>query len=242
LWKSTAGAEAKPLEFMTEKPDNRNSLEVFSIMKFQKIFLCVAVALTAFGVSCGLFEILRYLTADSAPKAEPVSAVVEKTVSADTMPPEVTVFPPPPAAPTVSETEKKDEDETDYADYPDGEYYIIGELPKGFKDFDSLIVQTTDYSLASAENNYKEVQIAPKGYVYAKQKFDFRRIAVSRKRLSFETVTIKGVSYKFVGKFVEETIDMGEYMEHVELEGDLIKMRDGKKIAGFKVKLARGGC
>jgi hypothetical protein len=213
-------------------------------MKLQKIILCVAVALTAFGASFGLLEIVRYLTAEEEIKCVAVEATQpaksEANVTLDSLPSKVTILP---TRAEVSKSEEKNEDDSENEEYIGGEYYIIGELPKGFKDFHSLIVETTDYSLASAEKGYQDIHIPPEGYVYANNKeFTFKRVAVSRKQLSFETEAIKGVSYKFTGKHVDEALDVGEYMAHADLEGVLTKLKDGKKIAEFKVKLEVGGC
>jgi hypothetical protein len=218
-------------------------------MKLQKIILCAAVALTAFGASLGLLEIVRYLTVEEEYKCVAVETVQpvksENKVLDDNLPPEVTVYPPR-AAPTpveVSKSEEENETEPVYEEYVGGDYFIIGNLPKGFKDFDNLWVETAEYALASAEKGYQDIYIPPRGGVLAnKKKFIFKRVAVSRKRLSFETETIKGVSYKFTGKTVDEIIDVGEFMAHAELEGVLTKLRGGKKIAEIKIKFYLGGC
>jgi len=217
-------------------------------MKLEKIILCTAVALTAFGMSLGLHEVGSYLTTEFSSK--PVETVTvqpsiekENSISFDNLPPEATVFPRRFDPAPVAEPETAKVEEAERYDYLGGEYYVIGKLPKGFKDFESLSIQLTDYSLALPENNYEDVHIPPKGYVDMKKSvFDFARISVSNKRISFETEAIKGISYKFVGKFVDEAIDMGEYLEHAALEGDLIKLRNGKKIAETQVKFAEGGC
>jgi hypothetical protein len=49
-------------------------------MKFQKYVLSAAAALTAFGLSVGLFDIGRYLTANSAPEVKQVEEVKTVTI------------------------------------------------------------------------------------------------------------------------------------------------------------------
>lgn len=218
-------------------------------MKLQKIILCVAVALTAFGVSLGLLEIGKYLLTAYSPETVEETAVLpilekQQPVLAENQPDDITVYPfrnmlsPQATAAADPKIESEPEPET----YKGGEYYIIGKLPKGFKDFDNLSVETIDYAIVQPGNNYEEFYIPPKGSLYMKKEFKFIRVSVSNERISFETKTIKGISYQFVGKFVDERIDMDEYWEHAELEGQLTKLSGGKKIAGSKVKFAVGGC
>lgn len=217
-------------------------------MKLRKIILCIAAGLAAFGASVGLFELGRWLTVvpevEYCP-AENIATSVEKPVqpllTAENLPSSVTVFPLPKAA-EIPQSEPVDDSDEEYEIPTGGEFYLIGDLPKGFKDFQHLSFQTVDYALASAENDYQDIHIPPKGYIETNRQFDFTRISVSSKRLKFETETIKGVSYKFTGKFVDEHLEMGDYTAYVSLEGTLTKMRDGKKIAEINVKFEVGGC
>lgn len=213
-------------------------------MKLRIYALRVAVALTAFGLCVGLFEIGRYLTADSQPKTEEVRMVqpVEKELPA-ILPPEVAVFPPGvEQTPTISPTET--EEKTVYEFDGGNDYYIIGKLPKGFRDFENLSIVTRDYENASEENNYEAVPIPPKGSFLTKKEFNFTRIKIANKQIAFETEAKKGVSYQFVGEFIEEEAievidkDGNEYTDSAVLKGRLKKMRDGKKIAESEVKFA----
>ena len=213
-------------------------------MKLRIYALRVAVALTAFGLCVGLFEIGRYLTADSQPNAEEVKTVqsVEKELP-DILPTEVAVFPPRvEQTPTISPTET--EEKTVYEFDAGNDYYIIGKLPKGFRDFENLSIVTRDYENASEENNYEAVPIPPKGFFLAKKEFNFTRINIANKQIAFETEAKKGVSYQFVGEFIEEEAievkdkDGNEYTDYAVLKGRLKKMRDGKKIAESEVKFA----
>lgn len=205
------------------------------MMKIQKFILSAAAALTAFGVSVGLFEIGSYLTADSAPEVKQEEEVRTLTV-------EELRFPQTETAPQISETVPADETEeyTKPEFSPEGNFYILDDLPKGFKDFEDLQIETADYSKASEENNWAYYEIPPQGFFQTTKKFHFKRISVSEERLSFETEAIKGISYKFVGEYLSaEELEPDDY---TFIKGILTKLKDGKKIAEAEVKFAIGGC
>ena len=226
------------MDFICLTRHNWNIFEKRRRFDYEISKICfIGGALTAFGLSVGLFDIGRYLTANSAPEVKQVEEV--KTVTIDELRSSQTDLEPKIEEPApVVESEETTKPEF----YADGYYYIIGDAPKGFKDFDSLTIETTDYNLATPENDYKYINIPPKGYVFTTKEFNFKRISVSEKRISFETETIKGISYKFVGEFTEEEVELGEYTEYALIKGTLTKMRDGKKITAAEVKLAAGGC
>lgn len=120
-----------------------------------------------------------------------------------------------------------------------GDYYIIGDLPKRFENFEIFSITTKNYDNASNDNNWEGIPIPPEGYVLTKIKFNFVRINISDKQIAFETESKGGISYKFVGKFIEEKVyeKDGEYSHFAVLEGHFVKMRNGKKIAQSRVKL-----
>jgi hypothetical protein len=213
-------------------------------MKLRIYALRITVALTTFGLCVGLFEIGRCLTADSQPKTEEASTdqPVEKELP-DVLPTEVTVFPPHvEQTPTIYPTGT--EEKTEYEFDAGNDYYIIGKLPKAFRDFENLSIVTRDYENTSEENNYEGVPIPPRGFFLAKKEFDFTRINIANRQIVFETEAKKGVSYQFVGEFTDEEAieskdkDGYEYTEYAVLKGRLKKMRDGKKIAESEVKFA----
>ena len=213
-------------------------------MKLKNYVLRVVVALTAFGLCVGLFEIGRYLTADSHLKTEELRTIqpVEKELP-ENLPAKPAVFAlRDEQTPIISPTET--EEKTEYKFDAGNEYYIIGKLPKGFRDFESLNIVTRDYANASEENNYEGMPIPPKGFFLTKKEFNFTRINIANQQIAFETEAKKGVSYQFVGEFVEEEAieakdkDGYEYTGYAVLKGRLKKMRDGKKIVESEVKFA----
>ena len=62
--------------------------------------------------------------------------------------------------------------------------------------------------------------------------------------MAFETENIKGVSYKFSGKFVEKAPFWNLSEQKTVLKGHLIKMKKGKKIAETDLDFFwyEGGC
>ena len=140
-------------------------------------------------------------------------------------------------------------EETEYEFDAAGDYFIIGDLPKGFKDFDIFSLTTKNYENATEENDYEGVPIPPEGYVSTNKKFEFVKIKVAVKQIAFETEAKKGISYRFVGEFIDsEEIPIKpaegyEYTAYAVLKGRLVKMRDGKKIAESEVKFGiYAGC
>lgn len=208
-------------------------------MKLQKIILCAAVALAAFGFSLGLFEIGNYLR----PAFKPLKVEIktpQPLASPVVYPERIPDFPQPVFEPA---------EEIEPAEEPDdwgetGDYYIIGENPKGFEDFQYLSVSTRDYS----EKLEKVVAVKPYGLIETEKEFKFSWLNITGKRISFVTKTRQGVSYQFDGKFIEA--EEVEYRIKDEvltdtavLKGRLTKWRNGKKIAEAKVKLAMShGC
>jgi hypothetical protein len=211
-------------------------------MNLKNYFLCAAVGFAAFGVSLGVLDIGRYVQAFFSPseiKQDSLETLkVEETISSPQVFREETV------TEIVSETDEN----TERKFYADGDYYIIGNKPKGFKDFEILEVITRDYSTISEANDYMGAPIPPKGSVTVKKKFNFTRINIADKQISFETQKKNGISYQFVGEFIEEEAieikdQTGEYTDYAVLKGRLKKMRDGKTIAESDVKFAAShGC
>lgn len=211
----------------------------------------LAAALTAFALGVGIFNAGQYLQSFFQ-TTETATTVERETLSVPARPAPTVVFEisePRGYGYAVVEAPAATE-EKEPAFNPDGDYYIVGILPKGFKDFNDLSVTTRDYENASEENNYEGAPIPPEGFIYAGKKFEFKRININGKQISFETETIKGISYKFVGEFIVDVEEVIKYRdangnkiaESAMLKGRLTKMRDGKKTAEIKAHFAAGGC
>ena len=206
-------------------------------MKLQKIILCTAIALTAFGASLGLLELGAYVRAAFQPLK--IGFKLPEPVQAPVVYPPVRNIPAPAeeTAP-VEEAEPEDYGET-------GDYYIIDEKPKGFADFETLVIKDREWN----EKSEKLVPIKPQGSIQtylsdtASRVYNFSWINIKGKKLSLGTKAKKGVSYQFEGRFLEQDVELksetGEkYTETIYLKGRLSKWRDGKKIAEAKVRMS----
>jgi len=205
-----------------------------------KFFLFrLAAIVTAFMLGVGFFDAAQYLQSFF---LTPESATVQPQQETSFVPPRV--VPSPLVEPTpyvVTGTFPASKENTEAEIEAEGDYYIIDDLPKGFKEFDSLTIITRDFTKEQSSESY-DTQIPPKGYVLANKEFNFTRINIANKQIAFETETKKGISYKFAGEFIDEDQQGYEHTMYVVLRGRLTKMRDGKKIAESKVSFAMGGC
>ena len=205
-------------------------------MKLQKIILCVVVALTAFGLAVGLLDLGRYLrTAFQSPAKVEIKA--EKTIPAPLPMANADIK----FAPETYKPPVENEPETDYDYGETGDYYIAGRYkPKGFKDFDNLSILTHEYDTKLK----KVVRVKPSGSIQAGKEFKFSWINIENKRISLITESVKGVSYQFDGKVIEEEelkykdAKGEEITDYVYIKGRLTKWRNGVQIAEAKVKFA----
>jgi hypothetical protein len=223
-------------------------------MKLKNFLYRLAAILTAFALGVGFFNAAQYLqTFFQEPEIETVETVVKR---------ETLIFPPRVEPASLIEAklyaqpepiaDSKEEREVKFS--ADGVYDIIGNLPKEFKDYISLDITTRSYEDVAAENRYVGDPIPPEGSLSTSEKsskdvtFDFKRINIADKQIAFETETKKGVSYKFVGEFINEekieykTAKGYEQTQYAVLKGRLTKWRDGKKIADIEAYFSEGGC
>jgi hypothetical protein len=129
-----------------------------------------------------------------------------------------------------------DEVPAEYDFDPDGSYYVLGDLPKAFRDFQSLDIMTSDYQTREDGSVYA-VPVPPAIYLHSETKYNFARININNRNISFETESRNGVSYRFVGVFPEEYEDK-ILKEWISLEGTLTKLGNGKKVAETNARFA----
>lgn len=205
----------------------------------------LAAVLTAFMLGVGFFTAGQYLqtffrTAETAAQVQPVAKREPLFVPPWTAP--SPLFTPKPYV--APEPIADDAKETKPEFSPDGYYYVIGDLPPGFKDFKWFELTTRNYQNDAKENNHEGVPIPPEGFFSTNKPFNFVKISISDKWLAFETEAIDGISYKFVGEFPDEPEKIsleyddgsGAYTDEAILKGRLVKMRNGKKIIEREVK------
>ena len=188
-------------------------------MKIKIHLFRFAVAVAAFVFGMGFFSIARYSQSafsTKEQKAESVKFVIAEEI---TYPPSITEQANAPVVQRIDvATDSEENTGCEYDGY--GYYYVVGDLPKGFKDFYGVTLITRDFK-AKSEDCPLGIPIPPEGFLHTTRKYKFTRINMGNKQVAFETETIKGTSYKFIGN--------GKFMG--AFEGRLIKMRNGKKIA-----------
>ena len=110
---------------------------------------------------------------------------------------------------------------------------MIGEAPEGFSDFGAINL------------NGRRVRRLPfQGLELNNGKrFPFKTAVIKRENLTFTTLTVGGVYYSFVGKFLRGGVfaeqDLAD--EQPVLEGVLTKYKSGQKVAEAKMKFSYFG-
>ena len=215
------------------------------MMKLQKFILCAAVALTAFGASLGSLELGNYVRgAFIAPKQAAIKPLPSPALP--TIVPPQAQFEIPDSLPESAPVEEPEHEWSGA-----GDYYISsagGRLPKGFEDFNSLSIGTDVWD----DKLERRVSVKPFGAAHTYdhkrggEEYKFSAINLTGKRVSIVTRAVKGISYQFDGKFVDEKIKYKnagvEYVDDIYLKGRITKWRGGKKIAEAKVNFGIGGC
>jgi len=143
--------------------------------------------------------------------------------------------PPPKEVPIYGDTTPMSNDDFDSFD-PTGDYSIQWNAPETFADFKYFELETREYH--DGNGNYLERLIPPRGVVHTNREFRIGQIAVAGHLIAFQTATVKGVSYRFTGRFEE-----GDYCELTgttsALKGNLLKIKDGKVVAEMHAQFYR---
>ena len=126
---------------------------------------------------------------------------------------------------------------------PSGPYVLDPEkVPAAFADIQWIDIVTRRY--VENDETYVNQPIIPSGSLQTKNSFNFTKIAVGNREISFETTAIDGISYQFVGNFpvTTESIDCEGCEYPADLTGRLKKLRNGKVIAELDAKFYISGC
>lgn len=116
---------------------------------------------------------------------------------------------------------------------PDGSFWLIGEPPAEFADFGGINL-----------NGRRLRRIPTQGLQLNNGKtFHYKSLIVKRDNFSFTTITLGGVYFTFVGKFLRGGVfaEQELYDEQPVLEGTLTKYQGGKKVADAKLKFSYFG-
>ena len=115
---------------------------------------------------------------------------------------------------------------------PDGSFWIIGEAPLGFQNFGGINLNS---------NRSPRLQRAGVDLTDGSM-IRFKTLSVSRHRLAFATLTIRGVSYSFSGKFLRGGVFAAQALdEEPVLEGVLRKHSRGKIVAEARLRFSYFG-
>lgn len=116
-------------------------------------------------------------------------------------------------------------------------HFRFSNFPSGFKDFQYLSLSVSKYDKASGALPLSE------GGLIMKKKYRLERISANSTEFSFETVSINGIKYKFVGNFLRQQRTKANYYENIFFNGILTKFKNNRQKAkaevGFKFD---GGC
>jgi hypothetical protein len=128
---------------------------------------------------------------------------------------------------------------------PTGAYSLnIEKAPKAFADIEFLEIVTREYTEEDG-GAYTNRPVVPSGRLQTKKDFSFTKIAIGNREISFETESVDGISYQFVGHFPisrAEVIDCEGCEYPPDLTGILKKVKNGKVVAEITAKFYFVGC
>lgn len=119
-------------------------------------------------------------------------------------------------------------------------------LHKDLKDFDyfqlkKIAGDDTDSPVRDSDN---KISVAGKLKTSKNQSYEFRKASVRvvkigdeeyYKGIDFITIEIRGISYKFVGEFVEIVTQEKEGDPYIKIKGILTKYKNGKKVFSAEI-------
>ena len=126
-----------------------------------------------------------------------------------------------------------------------GNYHLADKPDKGFEDFDCITIFTHNWEIKHNPDSVREIPIPPegyvetsitygdskKGYVEEGESYKITYLSIGNGLMSLSTETIKGNSYQFNGRFLVKSSFESLPNKTRVLEGQLTKIRKGKKIA-----------
>jgi hypothetical protein len=120
---------------------------------------------------------------------------------------------------------------------PDGGYNVFGETPKGFEDVSQLLI------FRSLRGRKPLFPSALQIYIRSSHKdIEYRFVAsvIIRNKFTFTTASIRGVSYRFEGRFL---FDQPYRVDNKPvIEGQLSKYKNGAKVAECKIGFTGCDC
>ena len=116
---------------------------------------------------------------------------------------------------------------------PDGTFWILGDPPDDFKNFGGINLN------AKRQRRLNRPGVDITNGI----KHRFRTLSVTRDRFTFKTVSVRGVSYSFSGRFLKGGVFAAADLDDKTpvLEGVLIKLKNGQKVAEAPLKFVYFG-
>ena len=160
--------------------------------------------------------------------------VVLEEVSSAQLPAEIDTVPVEAAYETIEHNDQQVFDPTGY-------YYVdTNELPRTFSDLADLEIDAREYYQIGED--WHSRPLVPKGSLTARYYHTLTRLAVNGREIAFQTSTLNGVSYRFTGRFVDDSEYNDDLGESPALIGRMTKIKDNKWEAETEVKFYIGGC
>lgn len=118
---------------------------------------------------------------------------------------------------------------------PYGYFSLVGKPPKGFENFDTIQYWRAQDEQTGADISSRTSGVNETGGVV----YRYATISVTRQTFVFNTRSVRGVSYKFSGRFLRSDFVGAEMnFERPVLVGTLGKYRNGQRVATANVKLS----
>lgn len=118
---------------------------------------------------------------------------------------------------------------------PYGYFSLVGKPPAGFENFDTIQYWRREDEQTGADVSSRTTGLNETGGVV----YRYATISITRQKFVFTTRSVRGVSYKFSGRFLRSDFVGSEMsFERPVLVGTLDKYRNGKRVAGANIKLS----
>ncbi len=118
---------------------------------------------------------------------------------------------------------------------PYGYFSLVGKLPRGFENFDTIQYWRKEDEQAGPDISERTSGVNETGGVVYK----YATISITRRKFVFTTTKVKGISYNFSGRFLRSDFVDGEMdLDKPVLVGTLGKYKNGKRVAEAVVKFS----
>lgn len=117
---------------------------------------------------------------------------------------------------------------------PYGYFSLVGRAPAGFENFDTIQYWRREDEQTGPDISDRTSGVNESGGVV----YGYQTISLTRQRFVFTTKKVRGVSYKFNGRFLSTNfVDAELNLEKPVLVGTLSKYKHGRRVAEANVKL-----